>query len=94
MSLTKSQEKYLNTEFNRKFDEVWLCGLRAGATGILGAVLNMCNEWKTVEDIKVFCEKSLNMDGMKKWLEVVSKYKYTLNFNPNMWIPVNVKTID
>lgn len=24
----------------------------------------------------------------------VSKYKYTLNFNPNMWIPVNVKTID
>ena len=25
---------------------------------------------------------------------VVSKYKYTLNFNPNMWIPVNVETID
>lgn len=24
----------------------------------------------------------------------VSKYKYTLNFNPNMWIPVNVDTID
>ena len=24
----------------------------------------------------------------------VSKYKYTLNFNPNMWIPVEVKTID
>lgn len=24
----------------------------------------------------------------------VSKYKYTLNFNPNMWIPVNVKRID
>ena len=24
----------------------------------------------------------------------VSKYKYTLNFNPNMWIPYNVKTID
>ena len=24
----------------------------------------------------------------------VSKYKYTLNFNPNMWIPVDVKTID
>lgn len=24
----------------------------------------------------------------------VSKYKYTLNFNPNMWIPVNVATID
>lgn len=24
----------------------------------------------------------------------VSNYKYTLNFNPNMWIPVDVKTID
>lgn len=24
----------------------------------------------------------------------VQKYKYTLNFNPNMWIPVTVETID
>ncbi len=24
----------------------------------------------------------------------VEKYKYTLNFNPNMWFPVEVKTID
>jgi hypothetical protein len=24
----------------------------------------------------------------------VSKYKYTLNFNPKMWLPVDVKTID
>lgn len=24
----------------------------------------------------------------------VEKYKYTLNFNPNMWIPVDVKIID
>ena len=24
----------------------------------------------------------------------VSKYKYTLNFNPNMWVPVNVESID
>lgn len=24
----------------------------------------------------------------------VSKYKYTLNFNPKMWIPFNVETID
>ena len=24
----------------------------------------------------------------------VSKYRYTLNFNPNMWIPVNVEVID
>ncbi len=24
----------------------------------------------------------------------VSKYKYTLNFNPNMWTPVNIEQID
>ena len=24
----------------------------------------------------------------------VSKYKYTLNFNPNMWVPVNIEVID
>lgn len=24
----------------------------------------------------------------------VNKYRYTLNFNPNMWIPYNVETID
>ena len=24
----------------------------------------------------------------------VSNYQYTLNFNPNMWIPYNVETID
>ena len=24
----------------------------------------------------------------------VSKYKYTLNFNPNMWIPTEIDTID
>lgn len=24
----------------------------------------------------------------------VNKYKYTLNFNPNMWIPVNADVID
>lgn len=24
----------------------------------------------------------------------VEKYKYTLNFNPNMWLPVDVETID
>mgnify|MGYP006920007637 FL=1 len=26
--------------------------------------------------------------------EDVSNYKYTLNFNPDMWIPFNAETID
>lgn len=24
----------------------------------------------------------------------VSKYKYTLNFNPKMWLPVEIDTVD
>lgn len=24
----------------------------------------------------------------------VSKYRYTINFNPNMWLPVEVRTVD
>jgi hypothetical protein len=46
--------------------KVKLAGMKAGATGILGAVLNMCNEGKSIDDIKAFCEKSLNLDGMKQ----------------------------
>ena len=30
----------------------------------------------------------------QKNYENVSKYKYTLNYNPKMWIPVEVKTVD
>lgn len=26
--------------------------------------------------------------------KMVDKYKYTLNFNPNMWIPIEIETID
>ena len=63
--MTKKQEKMLNDKFKSTLNEVRFQGLKAGATGILGAVLQMCNEGKTVEDIKEFCEKSLNMDGMK-----------------------------
>ena len=25
---------------------------------------------------------------------VVNKYKYTLNYNPKMWLPVDVETVD
>lgn len=30
----------------------------------------------------------------QKQYKDVSNYKYTLNFNPKMWIPVNVKHVD
>lgn len=63
--MTKEQEKILNKEFKKTLEEIRFQGLKAGATGILGAVLKMCNEGKTVEDIKRFCKTSLGMDGMK-----------------------------
>lgn len=34
------------------------------------------------------------VEDLNLGVNAVSKYKYTLNFNPNMWIPVNVETID
>jgi len=30
----------------------------------------------------------------QKNFEDVSKYKYTLNYNPKMWIPITVETVD
>lgn len=69
MALTKKQEKQLNGEIKKTLEEVRFKGLKAGATGILGAILEMCNSGKSdidiVKDIRSFCEKSLNMDGMK-----------------------------
>lgn len=69
MTLTKKQEKQLNGEIKKTLEGVRFQGLKAGVAGILGAVLEMCNSGKSdvdiVKDIKGFCEKSLNMDGMK-----------------------------
>lgn len=61
MELTKQ----VNDQTKKTLEEVRFQGLKAGAAGILGAVLDMCNTGKTVEDIKNFCVKSLGMDGMK-----------------------------
>lgn len=63
--MTKQQEKEFEKIFTEKLKEQHFQGLKAGAKGILGAVLNMCNEGKSIEDIKQFCESSLGMDGMK-----------------------------
>lgn len=69
MALTKKQEKQMNDQIKKTLEEVRFQGLKAGAIGILGAVLEMCNSDKLdtdiVKEIKAFCEKSLNMDGMK-----------------------------
>ena len=45
---------------------------------------------------KHFVGLSDNVTYVVEQLDVkdVSKYKYTLNYNPKMWIPVEVKNID
>lgn len=61
----KNAEKLFQKTAEDTVNKVRLAGMRAGATGILGAVLNMCNEGKSIAEIKLFCEKSLNLDGTK-----------------------------
>lgn len=51
MALSKKQEKQLNGEIKKILEEVRFQGLKAGADGILGAVLEMCNSGKTDADI-------------------------------------------
>lgn len=63
--MTKQQEKEFEKLFTEKLKEQHFQGLKAGAKGILGTVLNMCDEGKSIQDIKRFCETSLGMDGMK-----------------------------
>lgn len=69
MALTKKQEKQMNDQIKKTLEEIRFQGLKAGAAGILGAVLEMCNSGKAdegiVKEIREFCEKSLNMDEMK-----------------------------
>ena len=56
----------------------------------------------TVEDdgtyVKHFVGLSDNVTYVVEDLNLgdnaVSKYRYTINFNPNMWMPINVETID
>lgn len=59
--MTKKQEKELESKIKIIIDEQRIQGIKSGAKGILGAVLKMCNEGKTIADIKEFCEKSLGV---------------------------------
>jgi len=61
-----------------------------------GEILEVLSATKTaviadyaLDDNVTYVIEDLNLGD-----NTVSKYKYTLNFNPNMWIPVNVETIE
>lgn len=62
LEFTEEQKKAIT----RQLDEIKLSGMRVGAIGILGYVLDMCKTGKSVGDIRRFCEKSLNQKGMKE----------------------------
>lgn len=47
MKNNKNAEKLFQKTAEDTVNKVRLSGMRAGATGILGAVLNMCNEGKS-----------------------------------------------
>lgn len=63
--MTEQQRIKMNEEFRKTLENVRFAGLRAGAKGILGAVLEMCKSGKTVRDIEKFCETSLAHDEFK-----------------------------
>lgn len=57
--MTNRQEKEITKAIKARLEEVKIQGIRVGAKGILGAILKMCNEGKSVNDIKEFCQNSL-----------------------------------
>lgn len=66
MKNSKNADKLFQRTAEDTVNKVRLAGMRAGAIGILGAVLIMCKEGKSIDEIIVFCEQSLNLDGMKE----------------------------
>lgn len=63
--MTEEQRVKLNEEFRRTLKNAQLAGVRAGAKGILGAVLEMCKSGKTVKDIEKICETFLESEEFK-----------------------------
>lgn len=63
--MTKQDQHYIERSMKKALEDARLNGMKIGATGILGAVLDMCNEGESVEFIKRFCEDSLNKKEMK-----------------------------
>lgn len=57
--MTKEQEQEMIKEMKKTLETVRLAGMKAGATGMLGAVLDMCNQGRRMVDIKKFCENPL-----------------------------------
>lgn len=63
--MDKNTEIYLKEQMKETLSKVRFAGMKAGATGILKAVLDMCNNNKSVLEIKEFCEQALSTKNMK-----------------------------
>ena len=65
MALTEKQLKDIEKNFTKHLKQAQLDGLKEGSKAMLGFILKMCNEGKTIKDIRDFCKKSLKLKGMK-----------------------------
>lgn len=63
--MDKNVEVYLKEQMKETLSKVRFAGMKAGATGILKAILDMCNNEKSVIEIKEFCEQALSTKNMK-----------------------------
>lgn len=63
--MDKNTEVYLKEQMKETLSNVRFAGMKAGSTGILKAVLDMCNNNKSVIEIKEFCERALSMKNIK-----------------------------
>lgn len=64
--MTKEDEELFAKIFDERLSEVRLAGLTAGAKGISGAILEMCNSGKPaaeiVNEIRQMCETGLGLN--------------------------------
>lgn len=61
--ITPEQEKIIEAKLNETIEKVRLAGMKAGAKAILGSILQMCKEERSVGYIRKYCETSLGLKG-------------------------------
>ncbi len=54
----------LRDKIQEKVQENYMQGLKAGAAGMVGTILDMLNEGKTREDIEHFCKKFVQVNNI------------------------------
>ena len=63
--MTPEQENIIREKLNETLESVRLASMKAGAKAILGAILQMCKEGRSVGYIRKYCETSLGHKEFK-----------------------------